>query len=794
MAFQVTQCPRCESTFNIDPRVLDLAAGKVRCGACLSVFQAEENFVAEEREDEAEHESVFVGNAPEDFFDPTVFLTRSALQENTEIQIPDTQAPHFPPANEQPAADTPATELEAPTAEEAPASSGSDPQAADAADPVQQDSSDEPPYFEPAQSEPLSVNPVEETFTVHSVIETANADTEREIPEQHESQETERETERKTEREIESSHLEFFAAVNESLDDVQEFDGIEDLQTIAELNAMDNPNADMFISNWEQHIAEEDASEDEMEAVLAGELDDEIEPAEAQAAEEGESESEAPDDSDEAIDTQPVELDAIRPESTPRPEEISLSVSFAVEPRRIEPDPAEPQSGISEEPQRGVDEKPQLGVNEEPQPGVVEEPQRGVIEEPQPGINEKPQRDDRDEEPHPDVNTAPPHESSAEPAAQLQPIPDEKPQHTIIEQSQDAQGDDSLREHNPKLSDVIEPAFSHELEEPPPAIPPEEEFAEPIAEEFNEAIAEDEFIESVEIGSEAGSDEESIDMEIGEPDEEDLEQESSATAVPVYSETDTENDTENGTVIAPPMEAASELLEDEQITSEEALGPLIDDDSDADTDDAVDTSTEAIRARARAAQYQDDDALEAIPQENLRSLGTITPPVELIAGMPKSWGKNIVLAILCLLLGAALAGQYAWQELDRYAQEPVARTVFEWLCSELGCTIPAYSNIDAIASNNLTVRSHPERDDALVVAVEMRNTAPFPQAFPIMVLSFNSSSNQLIALREFYPEEYLDPGLREVTMMPVMSPVQVSLEIIDPGGDAVNYTMAFRLP
>lgn len=777
MAFQVTQCPRCESTFNIDPRVLDLAAGKVRCGACLSVFQAEENFVAEEREDEAEHESVFVGNAPEDFFDPTVFLTRSALQENTEIQIPDTQAPHFPPVNEQPAVDTPATELEAPTAEEAPASSGSDPQAADAADPVQQDSSDEPPYFEPAQSEPLSVNPVEETFTVHSVIETANADTEREMPEQHESQETE--------REIESSHLEFFAAVNESLDDVQEFDGIEDLQTIAELNAMDNPNADMFISNWEQHIAEEDASEDEMEAVLAGELDDEIEPAEAQAAEEGESESEDPDDSDEAIDTQPVELDAIRPESTPRPEEISLSVSFAVEPRRIEPEPAEPQSGFSEELQRGVDEELQLGV--------AEEPQRGVNEEPQPGINEKPQRD-LDEEPQPDVNTAPPPEFSAESVAQLQSLPDEKPQHTIIEQSQDAQGDDSRQEDSPTLSDEIESHSSHELEDPSPAIPPDEGFAEPIAEEFNEAIAEDEFIESVEIGSEAGSDEESIDMEIGEPDEEDLEQESSATVVPIYNENDSETDTENDTVIAPPMEAASELLEDEQITSEEALGPLIDDDSDADTDDAVDTSTEAIRARARAAQYQDDDALEAIPQENLRSLGTITPPVELIAGMPKSWGKNIVLAILCLLLGAALAGQYAWQELDRYAQEPVARTVFEWLCSELGCTIPAYSNIDAIASNNLTVRSHPERDDALVVAVEMRNTAPFPQAFPIMVLSFNSSSNQLIALREFYPEEYLDPGLREVTMMPVMSPVQVSLEIIDPGGDAVNYTMAFRLP
>ena len=84
MAFQITQCPSCNSTFNTSPQMLEMAAGKVRCGACLSVFQAREHFVdvdADSHADEAD-ESVFIGYDPEDFFDPAVFLTRSALQDD----------------------------------------------------------------------------------------------------------------------------------------------------------------------------------------------------------------------------------------------------------------------------------------------------------------------------------------------------------------------------------------------------------------------------------------------------------------------------------------------------------------------------------------------------------------------------------------------------------------------------------------------------------------------------------------------------------------------------------------
>ena len=83
MSFNVTQCPACKSTFNTNSRVLAAAAGNVRCGACLNVFEAIDNFLIPEEGDAAadQDESVFVGNDPQEFFDPSSFLTRSALSE-----------------------------------------------------------------------------------------------------------------------------------------------------------------------------------------------------------------------------------------------------------------------------------------------------------------------------------------------------------------------------------------------------------------------------------------------------------------------------------------------------------------------------------------------------------------------------------------------------------------------------------------------------------------------------------------------------------------------------------------
>ncbi len=84
MALHVTQCPRCESTFNTSARLLEAAHGLVRCGACLSIFEADQHFIDTMVSASNDDESVFI-SAPEDYVDPAKFLqdgNASAQEDN----------------------------------------------------------------------------------------------------------------------------------------------------------------------------------------------------------------------------------------------------------------------------------------------------------------------------------------------------------------------------------------------------------------------------------------------------------------------------------------------------------------------------------------------------------------------------------------------------------------------------------------------------------------------------------------------------------------------------------------
>ena len=41
----VTQCPHCKTRFRVTPAQLNIAGGRVRCGACLAVFTGTEHLV-----------------------------------------------------------------------------------------------------------------------------------------------------------------------------------------------------------------------------------------------------------------------------------------------------------------------------------------------------------------------------------------------------------------------------------------------------------------------------------------------------------------------------------------------------------------------------------------------------------------------------------------------------------------------------------------------------------------------------------------------------------------------------
>jgi hypothetical protein len=47
----------------------------------------------------------------------------------------------------------------------------------------------------------------------------------------------------------------------------------------------------------------------------------------------------------------------------------------------------------------------------------------------------------------------------------------------------------------------------------------------------------------------------------------------------------------------------------------------------------------------------------------------------------------------------------------------------------------------------------------------------------------------VVAGRQFLPEQYLAGEMTGTTQMPSMQPVHISLEIVDPGEQAVNYQL-----
>ena len=66
------------------------------------------------------------------------------------------------------------------------------------------------------------------------------------------------------------------------------------------------------------------------------------------------------------------------------------------------------------------------------------------------------------------------------------------------------------------------------------------------------------------------------------------------------------------------------------------------------------------------------------------------------------------------------------------------------------------------------------------------------QRYPDLELKFTAVSGLLVAGRAFTPGEYLAGESSTGDLMPVNTPVQISLTIADPGKEAVNYTLSFR--
>ena len=147
-------------------------------------------------------------------------------------------------------------------------------------------------------------------------------------------------------------------------------------------------------------------------------------------------------------------------------------------------------------------------------------------------------------------------------------------------------------------------------------------------------------------------------------------------------------------------------------------------------------------------------------------------------------GFNTLLVLVLL----ALASWFHYEKLAKYPQIAAA---YQQACNLLGCQLPELSDISKIRSHNLIVRSHPTTKNALIIDAVITNEADYAQDFPDLALYFSDINNQTVAQKLIKPKQYLSPDVLEWQQLPSQQPIHISLEIVDPGKEAVNYSLKF---
>lgn len=165
-------------------------------------------------------------------------------------------------------------------------------------------------------------------------------------------------------------------------------------------------------------------------------------------------------------------------------------------------------------------------------------------------------------------------------------------------------------------------------------------------------------------------------------------------------------------------------------------------------------------------------------------------PVEFTAKRMRRWYQRKLWSTLAILMAALLFVQVAYFKFDYFSRVEPYRTAYLFVCPVFGCEVPTLIDTAQILATNLIVRNHPEMENALMVDAILINNAPFEQPFPDLTLSFSKLDETPVATRRFTPKEYLAGELAGMQYIPERQPVHITLEISDPGPDAVNYTLA----
>lgn len=211
-----------------------------------------------------------------------------------------------------------------------------------------------------------------------------------------------------------------------------------------------------------------------------------------------------------------------------------------------------------------------------------------------------------------------------------------------------------------------------------------------------------------------------------------------------------------------------------------------------DAEEAIDTSPEPDPNQALALTNINQPVNEQAPSLNdIQQLKIASSSVSDIIKPEKDTHQRPSLkwAGLCLLATLGLFAQWLTFNFDEKAHQPPWHKLYASICNVLSCKLPVYQNVSLIKTERLAIKTHPEYDSVLIVDMIINNSAKHTQPLPVLDMAFYSISGAPLAQRLFQPEEYLGQHMKQLPLMPSQTPVHLSFAILDPGNNAVNYSI-----
>lgn len=211
--------------------------------------------------------------------------------------------------------------------------------------------------------------------------------------------------------------------------------------------------------------------------------------------------------------------------------------------------------------------------------------------------------------------------------------------------------------------------------------------------------------------------------------------------------------------------------------------------SDTQAHDEAATETPYARPVANPTEPRERDAIPDILRATLEDAThpRRNPLVTLAGGVFLLGLLGLLPAQLAYFRGADLAMAF-----------PALRPGLTRFCHLAGCHLPVRRDLARLVMLNKDIRSPGAPKGALQITATIENRADFRQPWPSLYITLSDLTGQVTAARLFHPGEYLahtPEALRQWHAsrgMPIDTPVNIELDVADPGRQAISYQFSFR--